>query len=316
MKNNNTLKIITSVLIIVALMTGTAFAVSGQPGVTDTSMPKEESTAMNMLVSGKVESVKADKEFTTITITNETGGMVFHAKPSVFVIDQKTKTNLKLTDIKEGMSITAIVDKMSPMTMSLPGQTSGAIGFVINDDKGSVKLSVFDSELLSFEKDLVLKVSKDTQIVSITGEKRIFTEEDLKNAELLVLSTIMTASLPAQTTPEFVMILNTAEQLKEKNVEKEVVPTNEPATTEEVEYVELRAGAEAKEFKVTWTSNKAPITITKNDMKAEITIGSDQFTFTHMTKDLKPLDNMKKLDGPAKLEAGKTMVPKSFIEAL
>ena len=65
-----------------------------------------------------------------------------------------------------------------------------------------------------------------------------------------------------------------------------------------------------------WTSNKAPIVLTKDDMTIEITAGSDAFTFKHMTLDMQPLDHMEKLSLPAKLENGKTMVPADFVEAM
>ena len=81
-------------------------------------------------------------------------------------------------------------------------------------------------------------------------------------------------------------------------------------------YTALRAAAEAKGYTVTWTSNKAPIKVTKGDITAEITIGSDAFTYTHMTRDIQPLDRMEKLSMPAALQEGKTMVPQSFIDAL
>ena len=81
-------------------------------------------------------------------------------------------------------------------------------------------------------------------------------------------------------------------------------------------YVELRTLAEEKCYTVTWTSNKKPIILTKDDITAEITIGSDEFTYTHMTRDIQPLDRMEKLSLSVKLENGKTMVPKSFVDAL
>lgn len=320
MKKNSTLKMITGVLLIVALMTGTAFATAGQPSVPKTDTSKEvvveDNGAKNNLVYGKVESIKTEEDYTTISITNDDMGMVFLANPKAFVIDQKTKNYLKLEEIKEGMMITAVINKDAPMTLSLPPQTSGAIGFIINDEAGGVNLSVFDEELLNFEKDLLIRISDETQIVNVTGDKRVYGEDDLKNAELLVFSTIMQPSMPAQTTPEFVMILNLAEQLTENGNEDSIENDSSNNESVEVQFVTLRDNIESKGFTVEWTSSDAPIVMTKDDQKIEITIGSDEFTFTHKTKDIKPLDNMEKLDAPAKLEEGKTMVPKTFIDAL
>jgi len=48
----------------------------------------------------------------------------------------------------------------------------------------------------------------------------------------------------------------------------------------------------------------------------EITIGSDGCKFTHLTKDIKALDRMDKMDLPVVLENGQTMVSDSFVNAL
>ena len=49
---------------------------------------------------------------------------------------------------------------------------------------------------------------------------------DLKGSECLVFYTISTRSIPAQTTPEFVLILNTAEELTAEQAGKIVTAEN------------------------------------------------------------------------------------------
>ncbi|MEG1931397.1 MAG: stalk domain-containing protein [Anaerovorax sp.] len=318
MKKTNTFKVMISTLVLAALMSTTAFAAAGQPNLvqgdlTTTSVgsveqQKGESAAKNVKETGKIESVEKKGTTTTIRIANDHGGLIFHANKGVFVIDQKTGQFASLEDMKVGMTITGIYDKMAPMALSMPGQTSAAIGFVINSDGGSVDLSVYNDELVNWENTLKLNIAKDTKIINAKGTKQVFTGEDLKFSECLVLYGVSTRSIPAQTNPQLVVILNTAKELTADKAKDEKAQT--------VAYVGLREAAEAKGYKIAWTSNNAPIAITKDDMKATVTIGSDAFTFVHKTKDIKPLDNMKKLDGPAKLEDGKTMVPKTFAEAL
>ena len=65
-----------------------------------------------------------------------------------------------------------------------------------------------------------------------------------------------------------------------------------------------------------WQSHAKPILLSKDDIKIELLIGKTSFVFTHMTKDIKPLDRMSKLDLAVMLESGITMVPSTFIEAL
>lgn len=313
MKKNITFKSITCSLVLVALMSATAFAAT-QPAATpdkaDTTAAVEkaaESEAKNMLVSGKVTDIVSDKDAATITITNDDMGMVFHVSKNVFVIDKKTNSYLSVSDIKKDMTITAVIDKMAPMTMSLPPQTGGAIGFILNSDQGSADLSTYNDELVNFENTLKLNIDKKTQIVDVKGTKKLFGAEDLKGSECLVLYTVSTRSIPAQTAPEFVMILNTTEQLDQDGS----TDNSEKAT-----YVALRELAEAKGYQVKWESASKPVVLTKDDIRIELTIGSTEFAFEHKTKDIKPLDKMDKLDLAVKLENGKTMVPNTFIEAL
>ena len=315
MKRMNTLNNIICALLLAATMSVTAFA--AEPAVipqggTDASVTtesKEDNNAKNMLVSGTVTDVQANKDYTTITISNDDMGMVFHADPTAFVIDKKTNKYLTVADIKTGMRITAVLDKMSPMTLSLPPQTSGAIGFVINSDQGFVDLSVYNEELVNFENTLKLNLGSETQIADVNGTKKLFGADDLKGSECLVFYTVSTRSIPAQTTPEFVLILNTAEELT-------TAQDSSIVGTETIFYVPLRTLAEAKGYQVAWDSAAKQIVLTKNDIKAVLTLGSTAFDFEHLTKDMKPLDLMEKLDLAVKLENGTAMVPNTFIEAL
>lgn len=288
MKKKSTLKRITTAVLLVSLMATTAFAAT----TTKTDlMPAPEDTS-NMLVSGTVVSVEIGEEFNTIEITNDNMGMIFHVNKGVFVVDQASNKVLSLDAVKEDMKITVVLDKMAPMTMSIPGQTSGAIGIVIVSDYGSLDLSIYNSDLVNLENTLRLNISPKTQIIHRNGVKMIFGPEDLKGKECLVLYSKATFSIPAQTSPEMVVILDS------------------PA------YVPLRVLAEAKGYEVKWQSHTKPILLSKNDIEIELLIGETNFVFTHMTKDIKPLDRMDELDLAVLLDNGTTMVPDTFIEAL
>lgn len=289
---------------VLSLMT-TAFAFAGDsPGSPEGSAAIE---TKNMLVTGQVTSVRDNEGYRSITIDNEDMGMVFHTGEDVFVVDKKTNAYLSVGDIEIGMTVTAVLDKMSPMTMSLPPQTNGAIGFIVNSDEGFMDLSVYNEELVNLDNTLKLNIDKDSNIVDRKGSKKFFGAEDLMGSECLVLYTISTRSIPAQTYPEMVIILASKEEL---NTEDLVKAEGDAA------YVLLRDNAEAKGYAVKWTSHHEPIVLTKDDIRIEITIGSVDFTIEHKTKDLKPLDLMEKLDLVVKLENGKTIVPDTFIEAL
>jgi hypothetical protein len=298
MKKKSTFKRMASALLLVTLMATSVFAATA---TTENVKPAPEETS-NMLVSGTVVSVVVGAEYNTVEITNDTGGMVFHMKKTVFVVDQGASKLLSLDAIKKGMKITVVLDKMAPMTMSLPGQTSGAVGVVITSEMGSIDLSIYNGDLVNLDNTVKLNIHSTTQIVHEKGLKMIFGAEDLKGAECLVLYSVATFSIPAQTTPEFVVILAGSDD----GVDEAAKAT----------YVPLRALAEAKGYEVKWQSHAKPILLSKDDIKIELLIGKTSFVFTHMTKDIKPLDRMSKLDLAVMLESGITMVPSTFIEAL
>ena len=305
MKKISTLKKITTSILLVALMTTTAFAATAtKPDLKPA--PKETS---NMLISGVVSNVENNGDFNTIEITNDNMGMVFHVSKTIFVIDQKTNKLLSVNDIKKSMKITVVLDKMSPMTMSIPAQTNGAVGIVILSESGSLDLSIYNEELINLENTLMLNVGLTVNIAHENGSKMIFGSEDLKGKECLVLYSIATLSIPAQTNPEFVMILNGGDV--DGNGD-----TNTRNIGSEATYVPLRTLAETKGYEVKWQSHKKPILLSKDDIKIELLIGQTSFSFTHMTRDIKPLDLMKELDLVVLLKDGVTMVPDTFIDAL
>lgn len=259
MMKKRILKTIAGVVCVMTIMSTTAFAdTNSKPELLISShvnIPSyvNENSAQIELISQKdiieqfvtetgIVSEIIDKDnYKMIHIENDDMGMVFNVAGDVFVIDQKSGNTMKITDIKKDMKITAILPEKAPMTMSIPPQTSSAVGFIINNGDEKVEISEYK------------------------------------------------------------------EFLPEVTIEEEV---------KEDKYIELRAEAEAKGYKVEWSSNNKPIILTKNDMKIEISIGSNEFTFTHRTRDIKPLDRMESLSKTAILEDGKTMVPSSFIEAL
>lgn len=307
MKKSKILKAGLCAMLLAGFLSMSAFAQAEESKADDLTAPKLE--AMNMLVRGTVkEAAVLDNGNTKITIENEDMGMVFHVRDGAFVLDQKTTSYLSVGDIKEGMTITAILDKHSPMTASIPPQTGGSIGFVINSEGGSLDLSVYNEELVNLENTLKLNIDEKTVIKDVRGTKQEFKADNLKGSECLVLYGVSTKSIPAQTSPDFVMILNS----------KDSLAAGENAATVKIkaEYVPLRAQAEAKGYTVLWTSHKDPIVLTKGDIRLELTLGSSEFKFEHMTMDIKPLDMLERLDFAVKLVDGATMVPSTLIEAL
>jgi hypothetical protein len=269
-----------------------------------------DGAAKNALLAGEVKSLtKSDNGEFGITLDDGKDGIVLRISELRFAYDLKTKEYASLDDVGEGMRIAAVLPADAPLALSAPPQTGAVFGLILNSDAGAFKLDVFDENLLSGDGDLKLNVGADTPIGKDTGEKRAFTADDLKNQELIVFYDEVQTSLPAQTAPAFVLILSAAP-------ETAPAPPEPETAVSEASYAGLRAGAEAKGYTVIWVSNKQPITLTKGDVTATVTIGTDAFTYTHLTKDMQPLDSLDRLDLVTQLVDGKTMVASTFIELL
>ncbi len=330
MKKQELLKLTACTCLTVALMAAPVFAaetngsVPATPlqsaqtadGASKSQTPAKESAALNMLTTGKVSEVTDNKEYYTIHIENDDMGMVINAKPGTFVIDQAKPTEtLALSDIKKDMTITAVIAKNSPMTLSIPPMTSGVVGFVINSDPGFVDLSVYDDELTNETNTLKLNVDDSTSIINANGAKMKYSADDLKGSECLVLYTVTTRSIPAQTAPQLVVIMNTAQDLADHaKALEEAMKNAEKADQEAQSYLALRENVEKKGYTVTWTGNDKPITLTKGDIKVTITIGSAEYTSTAVTDS----DTAAKLtmEKAPKLENGKTYATKAFLDSL
>lgn len=297
---------------ITAMMSATAFAATGDTSRLQndqqTRLQQNESGAY-MQTEGTVSAVTDEGEYYRVEVENTDMGMIFITKKDLLVVDQKTGKNLEVKDLEKGMDITAIIAKDSPMTMSIPPQTPGAVSFAVKEEGGTAVVGVFNEELVNEANTLKLNLAETTRIVDLNGKE--LAADTVKGSECLVLYTVSTRSIPAQTTPQAVVVLNEAQ-----DTDQEEAPQDTEGSETAPAYVELRSAAEAKGYKVEWTSAKAPISLTKDGSKVEVTIGSDAFTFTHATKDIKPLDRMEKMDLPVKLENGKTLVSNSFIDAL
>lgn len=295
---------------------------SSQPVTPTDQKDMVESHAENALVTGKVTSATVDGDMYSIQIGNEKDSysIVFQAKKDVFVIDQQKPTEaLSLKDVKVGMTITAIMDKNAPTTLSLPPITNGARGFILNSDKGFTDLSVYNDELVNESNTLKLNISETTPIINVNGAKMRYSADDLKGSECLVLYTVSTRSIPAQTTPQLVMIMNTAQDLKDHQssqptdqaVKSDTAkPTTEKSETmkpEDVVFTTLRDKAEAKGYEVKWNKTDQSIQLTKGDIAVTLKIDDTKYTVGDQVLTMK--------DAP-QLKNGTTFVSKEFLDSL
>ena len=240
-----------------------------------------EMESQYMTMNAKITSIeKSEKGYYLISATrpDDEIGIVFTIDENTFILNSKDGSFMTADELKNDMNITAILGKNAPMTLSLPPMTS-PVGIVVGEENVAAT-GYFDEQLTSEEIMLQLNISEETKIVDMAGTKKVFTQDDVKNQDCVVLYGITTRSIPAQTNPVFVMILG--EQQIEQ-VEEPAVVEPEPtviipeAHTLEVNVAPLREMAEKEGFTVTWTANDKPVVLQKDGVEIEITVGQKEY---------------------------------------
>lgn len=119
-------------------------------------------------------------------------------------------TEIKLEDLKEGDSITAFTRANEPTALVLPETYTPAVVIVNEEDKGgNVTVSTFFKDA---DTDGYINAEKDLVIFLPEG----FVENKKAGNDYIVFYSITTRSIPAQTTPEKLVLL---EEPEEENVE-------------------------------------------------------------------------------------------------
>ena len=146
----------------------------------------------------------------------------------------------EVKDIEKDADITVFTNSYSPAPLIMPPQYQADV-IIINDGEeiGSVNVDTYiaDGErLINAVNSLVLNIGETTKIVDKDGKE--VKADELANKDLVVFYTITTRSIPAQTTPEKVVVLGENEtalaQIADaQNVTAET-PTPAPVETPEI----------------------------------------------------------------------------------
>lgn len=253
----------------------------------------EAETVGYSVVEAEITGVEeTDRDYTRITVnTEERGEVILNEGSDCMVIEGKEIKSIN--DLKAGMKVKIVMDDMAPMTLSLPPQTSGAIAIIIEgEDLVNVEVADFDDELSS--KYLKLNMDENVIIQDIKGSRKMFTADDIKGHKAIVLYGASTRSIPAQTTPSMVIILDGAEDIPEITV----IP--------ETESVPLRATLEKMGYTVEWTANNAPIVVEKDGVSVSLEIGKNTV--------VKEGDMAFELTSAVEFKDGVTYIPSDALE--
>jgi len=199
--------------------------------------------------------------------------------------------------------------------MIYPPQYKAEVITVDKQEK-NVKVDLFDSELISADKSLKLNIFDSTEIVLENGQKF---EGDIANRKLVVIYDKSTRSIPAQTTPVKVIVLNEEEkgiQAKEDSsiladIDSMDIIVNNKKITAPTAYaydgiipmVPLREISEALGFEVKWNQATRSIIVGNGIF---LTIGNNKYTYMKNT----PIE----LETAPELVYGRTYVPLNFFK--
>ena len=303
----------TALLVGSAMGVPTASASEVEAVVNISETNEQQAQPVFIKVTGKVEHVDVRENATYYTVVEgEQTNIVVVDKDSL-VFDNMGKE----VKLQKGDKVSAYSYAKKPMLAIYPPQYNPEVIIVEKDNMGSVEVDYFDKNLIDTDNYLKLNVGEDTIIESVSGKE--LKASDLEEQHLVVFYTIATMSIPAQTPPSKVIVLDNIE--KEEPVEVDPVPTPEPTPdngdiekiiqkdfyeVEGTKMVPLRLIVEKLGFEVEVTPKGA--IISKGAVSYTITRGQKEYGYN---KAIRQFDV-----APALLENGKTYVPVEFVEEL
>ncbi|MGN0134576.1 MAG: copper amine oxidase N-terminal domain-containing protein [Anaerotignum sp.] len=303
MKKNLT-KVMAMGMVLTMLGTATAFAeeatlISAVENTSIETIMAEAQEAAFISQSGKVVSVEASftEGVQLVTIDNEQGGLRFAVDSNTIVVNREDGAYLIAADLTEGMEVAVVYDTFSPMGMSMPPYLGKVTAVVANADAGFFTVGHFDNDLTDMKNMLKLNISDKTDIQNLQGARIRLFAEDVKGQDALVFYGATTRSIPAQTTPSFVLLLTNNEK-----AEGEMTGSRAAEVTDakEAVMVPLRETAEANGYTVKWQGKTKPILLEKDGVSMEITVGSDTYVVDG--------DMAMKAAMPSELKGGVTFV--------
>lgn len=303
-----------------ALLAGTtvaAYTVNAEEQVND---EKHADASMFLSAGGTIEKIETrDKDLMVTVVGDEEIITNFRINEDTLLFNTNTTDAMKASDLKEGMHVEGFYDKNKPMIMIYPPQPTPEL-FFVSDEKeiGSVKVGKFDEDYLSYDKELKLNIGDQTIIENQQGEK--IGKEELKDNELIVFYSVTTKSLPPQTSPNKIIVLN---EMKEDAAEKpdegsdsdsgemEAVQTiieNDHHMKDGVKMIPLRKVAEELGYRVESQPKLNGALITKGNRSFTITRGEKMYGFNKSVRQFQV--------APELLEKNKTYVSEDFLVLL
>lgn len=208
-----------------------------------------------------------------VDIEDDDYGIVYHISDKVSLWDRESEELVGTDKLEEGMEIEVYYPTNTPVALSLPPQLTPEIIVIQGEEyAGSSYVGEFNDNLVSTDNYLKLKIAEDTLLVNEEGQAVEL--EDIYGKPVLVFYGAATKSIPAQTVPSKVVLLDIEEETEDAGVISET-DQEEP---EEVSMIALRDTAEELGYKIEWNGQERSITLTKPNQTIGMKIGDDNYS--------------------------------------
>ncbi|MDN4607846.1 stalk domain-containing protein [Sporosarcina highlanderae] len=190
------------------------YSVSAKEDVIQVENEEVKDASVYMKATGVITNIENRTNARMVTVENDEGGIMnFTITNDTLLFHSGKAESLKADKLEKGMKVEGYYDKNKPMILIYPPQTTPELFFVMDDEHmGNVKVGKFDENFLSLDKQLKLNIGEETVLLNQQGEK--IKQADLKGKELVVFYSITTRSLPPQTPPTKIIVLDTLETEK------------------------------------------------------------------------------------------------------
>lgn len=264
---NKNLKAILAGLSAASLLVGVSSAVIGDentaaPETAALEAASEAAVSKQGYLCGKMTVGKSDEDE---AIASSDGELYLYKNSAALIIGADGGA-LSFDDLAEGDVIYYFVDQSSPMTLQLPVHYTADVIVVDNGENPVLtELSRFDSELVNEENTLALNIGENTVL---------YGSEEFLGGKAIIIYGNTTKSIPAQTTPAAVVVLDADEaadlsaetadlsRVKEITV-GDTVLSHIPVSVNNVQMLPVRAYAEALGFDVEWDAETKTVSVGK-----------------------------------------------------
>lgn len=228
--------------------------------------------------TGTISDIERDEKSIRVSFL-ETGAKevawILLLREDSTIVDGKSGNLVPTTDLKKDQKIELYYRKNTPVLQSYPAQFTPTVIFIPTEDGYFADVDYYDEEGTGQENRLVILPSDKTAITDMKGRK--LGTDGLSGRELIVLYRASTKSLPPQTNPDRIYVLDKENVGTGFEIElsgNSVKYTLEPISQNGEKLYPVRQIFENGGAKVNWINESKTIEITRNGKTKIIETGT------------------------------------------